>query len=36
MRRKDQDRELLAQAIAQGIGYVGLTGVVVWLLLRLG
>jgi hypothetical protein len=36
MRRRDSEREAFAQAMAQAIGYLGLTGAVVWLLLRLG
>jgi hypothetical protein len=36
MRRRDHEREALAQVIGQALGYVGLTGAVVWLLLRLG
>ena len=35
MRRREPEREAFAQALAQAIGYLGLTGVVVWLLLRL-
>jgi hypothetical protein len=35
MRRREPEREAFAQAMAQTIGYVGLTGVVVWVLLRL-
>ena len=35
MRRREPEREAFAQAMAQVIGYLGLTGVVVWVLLRL-
>jgi len=35
MRRQQQDTEAFARALAQAIGYLGLTGAVVWLLLRL-
>jgi hypothetical protein len=34
MRRRDHDREAFAAVLAQWIGYVGLTGAVVWVLLR--
>jgi hypothetical protein len=35
MRRREPEREAFAQALAQVIGYLGLTAAVVWLLLRL-
>jgi len=35
MRRRDPEGEAFAQALAHAIGYIGLTGVVVWLLLQL-
>ena len=35
MRREEHEGEALARALAQAIGYLGLTGAVVWLLLRL-
>jgi len=35
MRRQEQGTEVFARAVAQVMGYVGLTGAVVWLLLRL-
>jgi hypothetical protein len=35
MRRREPEREAFAQALAQAIGYVGLTAAVVWVLLRL-
>jgi len=35
MRRREPEREAFAQAMAQAIGYAGLTGVVVWVLLRM-
>jgi len=35
MRRREPEGEAFAQALAQAIGYLGLTGVVVWVLLRL-
>jgi hypothetical protein len=38
MRRRtyDYDREAFARVLGQALGYLGLTGAVVWLLLRLG
>ena len=35
MRRREPEGEAFAQAFAHAIGYLGLTGAVVWLLLRL-
>jgi hypothetical protein len=35
MRRREPEREALAEVLAQVIGYVGLTAAVVWVLLRL-
>jgi hypothetical protein len=35
MRRRAPEGEAFAQAFAQAIGYLGLTGAVVWVLLRL-
>lgn len=35
MRRRAPEGEAFARALAQVIGYAGLTGAVVWLLLRL-
>jgi hypothetical protein len=35
MRRREPEREALATALAQVIGYLGLTAVVVWVLMRL-
>jgi hypothetical protein len=35
MRRREPEREALAAALAQVIGYLGLTAAVVWVLLRL-
>jgi hypothetical protein len=35
MRRRDHEREAFARVLAQGIGYLGLTGAVVWVMLRL-
>jgi len=35
MRRREPERDALAQALTQVIGYVGLTAAVIWVLLRL-
>ena len=35
MRRREPEGEAFAQAFAHAIGYLGLTGAVVWVLLRL-
>lgn len=35
MRRREPEGEAFAQALAQVMGYLALTGVVVWVLLRL-
>jgi hypothetical protein len=35
MRRREPEREALAGVLAQLIGYLGLTGAVVWVLLRM-
>jgi hypothetical protein len=35
MRRREPDREALAQVLAQATGYLALTAAVVWILLRM-